>query len=183
MKITMDRVFVSLFLSVRQQAHGMARWTVLVIAGAAFFAATAVAAPDLFIKDCPADVGAEPNAACAAYYLSEDIWARQTPIAGYQLAPFGADPAWLSAVVPFHQNPEYRDPKFSRPNFVYVRVRNRGSTASTGTERLRVYWAKASTGLNWPNQWVDYTANNCGPTKLYGIEITKPRKNAATASL
>lgn len=144
----------------------------------------AQAAADLFIKDCPADTGVEPNISCAAYYLSEDMWVRQTPMSGYQLAPFVADPAWLTALSPLHQNPEYRDPKFSRPNYVYVRVRNRGSSASTGTERLRVYWAKASTGLSWPNQWVDYVANNCAlpQPSLYGIEITKPRKNAATAS-
>jgi Common central domain of tyrosinase/Bacterial Ig domain len=55
-------------------------------------------------------------------------------------------------------------------------------TASSGTERLRLYWAKASTGLSWDTQWVDYLASNCGPTKLYGAEITKPRKNAAAAT-
>ena len=63
-----------------------------------------------------------------------------------------------------------------------MRVRNRGNAASTGTERLRLYWAKASTGLSWPGQWVDYLANNCGPAKLFGAEVTKPRKNAATAT-
>jgi len=184
MNNTMDRGFVFPLVPMKSRGSQSNRWKRLFWASAALLVvATAEAAPDLFIKDCPADAGTEPNAACASYYLSEDIWVRQTPIAGYQLAPFGADPAWLSAVVPLHQNPEYRDPKFSRPNFVYVRVRNRGSTASAGTERLRVYWAKASTGLNWPGQWVDYTANHCGPNKLYGIEITKPRKNAATASL
>ena len=95
---------------------------------AALLAIAALGAPDLYIKDCPADTGAEPNVACAVYYLSEDIWVRQNPISGYQFAPFTADPAWLTAVVPLHQNPEYRDPKFSKPNYVYIRVRNRGST-------------------------------------------------------
>jgi hypothetical protein len=141
-----------------------------------------MAAADLFIKDCPADVGAEPNGACSVYYLSEDIWVRQNPMSGYQMVPFAADPAWLTSVSPLHQNPEYRDPKFSKPNYLYVRVRNRGSTASTGLERLRVYWAKASTGLSWPAQWVDNIDNVCGPNRLYGIEITKPRKNGATAT-
>ncbi len=139
-------------------------------------------AADLYMKDTPADTGAEPNTNAGPMYVSEDIWVRQNPIPGYKPQPFGADPAWLTAISPLHQNPEYRDPKFSKPNYVYVRVRNRGGSASSGNERLRVYWAKASTGLSWPSQWVDYVATNCGPSNLYGIEITKPRKNAATAS-
>lgn len=62
-----------------------------------------------------------------------------------------------------------------------MEVRNHSNSASTGTERLRLYWAKASTGLSWPTQWVDYQPG--GPlTLLYGAEITKPRINGATAS-
>src|SRR6266581_908357 len=137
----------------------------------------AQAAADLYIKDTPADTGAEPNPDPGPMWVSEDIWVRQNPFPGHQPYPFTVDPAWLTAIVPLHQNPEYRDPKYSKPNYVYVRVRNRGDAASTGTERLRVYWAKASTGLSWPSQWVDYIAANCGPNKLYGIEITKPRRN------
>jgi hypothetical protein len=143
------------------------------------FAAVTSAAPDLYIRDTPADMGMEPNPDASPMWLSEDIWVRQDPFPGYQPYPFVADPAWLTAVSPLHQNAEYRDPKSSRPNYLYVRVRNRGSTASTGTERLRVYWAKASTGLAWPTHWVDYIAAHCGPNRLYGIEITKPRRNAA----
>ena len=142
----------------------------------------AQAAADLYIKDTPADTGVEPNPDTGPMWVSEDIWVRQNAISGYQPYAFSVDPAWLTALSPLHQNPEYRDPKYSKPNYVYVRVRNRGSSASSGAERLRVYWAKASTGLSWPSQWVDYVANNCGPSTLYGIELTKPRKNAATAT-
>ena len=75
---------------------------------------------------------------------------------GYQPYPFPeGSPPWT---FPAHQNPVYRDPLKSTPNYVYVEIRNHGTTASTGTERLRVYWAKASTGLSWPTQWVDYAA-------------------------
>ncbi len=113
-------------------------------------------------------------------WVTEDIWVRNNPDPGYQPFPFPElTPPWTPLP---HENPEYRDPKYSTPNYVYIRVRNRGTAASTGTERLRLYWAKASTGLGWPAQWVDYMANNCGPTKLYGAEVTKPRKNAATAT-
>jgi Common central domain of tyrosinase/Bacterial Ig domain len=143
-------------------------------------AAPASAGADLFIKDTPLDTGSEPNPDTGPMWVSEDIWVRTTPDPGYQPYPFPeASPPWIPLP---NESPEYRDPKFSVPNYVYVRVRNRGDAASTGTERLRVYWAKASTGLGWPTQWVDYLANNCGPTKLYGAELTKPRKNAATAT-
>lgn len=142
---------------------------------------TVQAAPDLYMKDTPADTGVEPNPDTGPMWVTEDIWVRNNPDPGYQPFPFPElTPPWTPLP---HENPEYRDPKFSTPNYVYIRVRNRGTAASNGTERLRLYWAKASTGLGWPAQWVDYMASNCGPTKLYGAEVTKPRKNAATATV
>src|SRR5258706_10166076 len=110
---------------------------VLVMVCASLLPRTIDAAADLYMKDTPADTGVEPNPDVGPMYVSEDIWVRQNPISGYEPYPFVADPAWLTAVSPLHQNPEYRDPKYSKPNYVYVRVRNRGSTASSGTERLR----------------------------------------------
>ncbi|MCU1244902.1 MAG: subtilisin-like serine protease, partial [Acidobacteria bacterium] len=158
----------------------MLRRTVSLVLVAALITFPAGAAEDLYIKDTPADTGVEPNPDAGPMWVSEDIWVRTSPDPGYQPYPFPeASPPWIPLP---HQNPEYRDPKFSVPNYVYVRVRNRGTTVSTGSERLRVYFAKASTGLSWPSQWVDYLANTCGPTKLFGAEITKPRKNAATAT-
>ncbi len=141
---------------------------------------TVQATPDLYIKDTPADTGIEPNPDTGPMWVTEDIWVRNNPDPGYQPFPFPElTPPWIPLP---HENPEYRDPKFSTPNYVYIRVRNRGTAASTGTERLRLYWAKASTGLGWPAQWVDNMASTCGPSKLYGQEVTKPRKNAATAT-
>lgn len=132
--------------------------------------------PDLYMKDTPADSGVEPNPDAGPMWVTEDIWVRNSPDPNYQPYPFPeAAPPWVPLA---HQNPEYRDPQYSTPNYVYVRVRNRGSAASLGTERLRLYFAKASTGLAWPAQWVDYVVGNT----LYGMEITKTRKNAATAT-
>jgi hypothetical protein len=134
-------------------------------------------AGNLHIRDTPGDTGAQPNLDSGLIYLSPDIWVRKTPDPAYQPFRFpDAGPMpWTPAP---HENAEYRDPRLSVPNWVYVRVRNTGTTASTGTERLRLYWAKASTGLGWSTQWVDYLASNCGPTKVYGMEITKERKRA-----
>ncbi len=154
------------------------------LAGSLMCGVAAHAAADLYIKDTPADTGIEPNPNTGPMWISDDVWVRTTPDPNYLPYPFPeANPPWTPLP---HENPEYRDPKFSAPNYVYVRVRNRGNAPSTGTERLTVHWAKASTGLAWPVQWggngVDYLANNCGPLKVYGAEITKPRKNAADAT-
>ncbi len=144
-------------------------------------ASTASAQSDLYIRDLPSDTGVEPCVG-GVMYTSEDIWVRNTPDPNWQPYAFNAtSPPWLPAA---HQNPEYRDPKYSTPNYIYVRVRNRGSAPSSGSERLRVYWAKASTGLSWPANWVDYTASMPGcNARVFGMELTKPRKNAATATV
>ena len=147
-------------------------------------ASVALVGPDLYIKDTPVDAGVEPNPDMGPMWVTEDIWVRTTPDPGYQPYPFPeASPPWVPLP---HENPEYRDPKFNVPNYVYVRVRNRGDAASTGTEQVRLYWAKASTGLSWPTQFggagVDFMSNTCGPTKQYAAEVTKPRKNAGRAT-
>jgi hypothetical protein len=135
---------------------------------------------DLYVKDTPLDTGVEPNPDTGPMWVSEDIWVRTTPDPNYQPYPFPeASPTWAPSP---HENPEYRDPLYSAPNYVYVRVRNAGNAPSTGSERLRLYWAKASTGLAWPAQWVDYLQGGAGLTVLYGAEVTKPRLNAANAS-
>ncbi len=95
--------------------------------------ATAVPGSDLWSKDVSDDFGAEPDTSAQPMYISDDIWVRNTNdgIANQD-----------------HQNPEFG----SSTTFVYVRVRNRGCSGSaTGTVRL--YWAKASTGLSWPAPW------------------------------
>jgi hypothetical protein len=98
--------------------------------------------PDLWAKDTWADVGDEPNPDNGAMWISEDIWVRN------QQDGF-ANPH-------MHQNPEYRDSILYpyNPNFIYVMVRNRGGCYASG--QLKTYWAKASTGLNWPTQWINY---------------------------
>jgi hypothetical protein len=94
---------------------------------------------DLSSWDFWLDQGQEPHPLSAlgySRYASPDIWVRR------QNDGF---------VDHEHQNPEYRPPG-SGPNFVYVRVRNRGCTlSSNGTVKL--YWAKASSCLRWPAPW------------------------------
>jgi len=92
--------------------------------------------PDLWMKDVSDDFGAEPDPSAQPMYISDDIWVRNTNdgIANQD-----------------HQNPEYRVPG-GPPNYVYVRVRNRGCSG-TASGTLYLYWAKASSGLAWPDPW------------------------------
>lgn len=39
------------------------------------------------------------------------------------------------------------------PAYVYVKVANTSNVASTGTEVLKLYWAKGSVNLDWPQPW------------------------------
>ena len=131
---------------------------------------------DLYIRDDLGDNGAEPNPTSEPMWTSPDIWVRTEPMPGWNPRPYlsSSPPAWVDAT---HFNPDYRSPLSGKPNYVYVRIRNRTS-ASNGSERLRFYWASASTGLSWPVSFVD----NVSGGVLFGSEITKVRKNAATAT-
>jgi len=97
---------------------------------------TGIPGPDLWSKDTSDDTGAEPNASAQPMYLSDDIWVRRQNdgLANQD-----------------HENPEYRTAG-GAPNYVYVRVRNR---ACSGTQAgtVKLYWAKASSGLSWPSPW------------------------------
>ncbi len=89
---------------------------------------------DLYTKDKPWDMGFEPGNVGQALWESESIWIRNQQDG-----------------IEEHQNPEYYTQ--GNTNYVYVKIRNRGCTASQGTEILNLYWAKASTALAWPNHW------------------------------
>lgn len=90
---------------------------------------------DLAIKDSPADKGIEPNTLSQYMWGSSDIWVRNNN-----------NDNNLE-----HQNPKYR--ASNSPNHIKVRVTNKSCVESTGAQSLTVYWAKASSGLGWPNPW------------------------------
>ena len=91
---------------------------------------------DLMSQDRPFDTGVEPNPDTGPMWISEDIWVRQSLDGGTT-----------------HQNPEYN---LYSPNGVYVKIRNIGSSPSP-CANLSVYFSKASTGLVWPNHWINYS--------------------------
>ncbi len=120
-------------------------------------------ANDLYTKDSVEDVGKEANdETVGALYQSTDIWVRNAPDVTLPNGRYSQEDNPLR-----HQNPEYSS--LGNPNFVYVKIRNRGcNTIPAGTADLRVYWSKASTGLNWPTHFVNYFSSGI----LHGDEIT-----------
>ncbi|MEL7161834.1 MAG: zinc metalloprotease, partial [Bacteroidota bacterium] len=93
------------------------------------------ASPDLWSADTYDDTGAEPNPTAEVMYHSADIWVRPTNDGRTNQE---------------HVNPVYRAD--GSPNYVYVRVRNRGCGGEE-SGNVRLYWAKASSGLSWPAPW------------------------------
>ena len=86
---------------------------------------------DLWIEDTPPDSGQEPNTSGQDMWLSRSIWIRNSGDGGTE-----------------HQNPLYGE-----TNQVYVKIRNRGGVASRPGAVLKVYYANASAGLSWPDNW------------------------------
>ena len=105
------------------------------------------------------DQGEEPNIDQGPMWESEDIWVRkqQDGLTNHE-----------------HQNPEYyADP--NNYNYVYVQVRNRGCTPSTGNEQLKVYWSKAETALSYPSHWDgSLTTSNGQPVGDIIATVTLP---------
>ncbi len=88
---------------------------------------------DLWMKDTDEDLGNEPNNESSIFYISDDIWVRNSN----------------DGLI----NQESQNPLGGSTNYVYVRVRNRGCQPSVAGATLKLYWAKASTGLSWPQPW------------------------------
>ncbi|MEL6866125.1 MAG: tyrosinase family protein [Bacteroidota bacterium] len=118
---------------------------------------------EIYMQDTPSDTGAEPNPDTGPMWISQDIWVRQSQDTrtGSMFHPHGSS---NFANAGSHENPEF---KTSGSNFIYVRLRNNTAEDFSGG-RLRVYWSKASTGLNWPTTWINYFA---GTTVLHGDEL------------
>lgn len=120
---------------------------------------------DLVVKDSYNDSGMEPNNDTQYMWASENIWVRNTGNLTFE-----------------HQNPIYYGN--NTPNYVRVRVKNNSCITSTGNEQLNVYWAKASTGLSWPNPWnggVVYPPTNAsmgGSIGIQNIPILQPGQEA-----
>lgn len=92
---------------------------------------------DLMIRDNIGDIGSEPNN-IEVTWESPDIWIRNTNDGFHYNQPH------------HHQNPQYHP---TNPNYVYVRVKNRGYQSYSETDTVTLYWSKASTSMNFPDDW------------------------------
>lgn len=107
---------------------------------------SALVEPFLVIRDNLTDTGSEPNVTTTAAWESRDIWVRQSndgKTAGNDISQ-----AVLGGQL----------------SYVYVRIRNQGIIPTSGDEIIKLYWAKASTGLGWPAPW-DGSNNSLLPIK------------------
>lgn len=111
---------------------------------------------DLAFQNSDLDSFEEPDSQTQMPWLSKDIWVRNQND---------------GLLIKEHQNPEY---SASSPNYVYVRVTNNSCEASSGTDNLKLYWAKANTALSWPLHWegeLTVTDPNTDQEILMGDEI------------
>ena len=93
-------------------------------------------AADAYIRDLPADVGHEPDPVPGNMWTSPEIWN------SLDTNPGGG-----------HENPE-----FGQTNFVFVRLINAGpnQTPANISGRIHLYYAHASTGLDWDSDWTEF---------------------------
>ena len=97
---------------------------------------------DLYIKDSPDDIGEEPNTITGEkIWRSPDIWIRNKDDG-----------------IEEHQNPVYK--RNNNRNYVYVRITNKSYAASTGKDKVKLYWRKAGTVSRWPESWDGTTRQN-----------------------
>lgn len=131
--------------------HAVLNGSACAVAG---FRDTSPGRADVWMKDTWADTGREPDPATAgqAMWMSPYIWIRTA-----------ADPGLL------HQH-EHQNPESAWANHVYVKLHNGGDAAAGG--RLKLYYAKASSGLAWPANW----------TQFADIAATVPANSTGVAS-
>ncbi|MFN8492020.1 MAG: GEVED domain-containing protein [Caldilineaceae bacterium] len=98
---------------------------------------------DLWADDTPydyqsvpsnVDTGVEPSTV-QEIYKSRAIWVRNDATSGL-----------------YNDYRDHQNPEFGQTNYIHVKLQNRGPNPAYAT-KVEVYWANASTGLAWPNQW------------------------------
>lgn len=123
---------------------------------------------DLYIKDNDIppyfDSGIEPNT--TELNMMWDIW--------------NSNDIWVRNSNDGFTFTDYQTPEFSNtiPNFVYVKVTNKGFQSSLGNEQLNIHWAKMSTSESWPDNFNGlnfYSGGTCiNPGPITGNTIPSP---------
>lgn len=118
------------------------------------------ATPSLLIRDTATDTGVEPDTAAGIFlWESPDIGVTNSSIGGLP-PPNSVSPTSLNLVSD--------ETILAGSAFVYVRVANIGTIDTSGTEILKVYWAKGSAGLNWPAPWDGSRFDTMGAMLAFG---------------
>jgi hypothetical protein len=104
-----------------------------------------------FLADDKNDLGREPNTTNTPY-------------------PWGslAISVIQSSVIAPATLPPYENVTGGKPSYLYVEVKNFGSTPTLGIETLDLRWAKASSGLGWPAPWNDTISDPVTGTTMGG---------------
>ncbi|MEU1935511.1 hypothetical protein ACH49O_08035 [Streptomyces coeruleorubidus] len=90
---------------------------------------------DVCIGDNPADLGTVPSS--APFWTSPDIWVRNNDISTGDNPELGHEP-----------------PINNRPNYLYVRVHNRGTqAAASGAFQVETFRCDPGTGMLWPTHF------------------------------
>ncbi|WP_328408576.1 hypothetical protein OG542_05040 [Streptomyces violaceus] len=90
---------------------------------------------DVYIGDNPADLGTVPSG--VPYWTSPDIWVRNNDISTGDNPELGHEP-----------------PVNDRPNYLYVRVHNRGTQeAASGAFQVEAFRCDPGTGMLWPTHF------------------------------
>lgn len=112
---------------------------------------------DLFMRDRPQDNGNDAGYTWT-WNLDEspDIWVRNKPD---------------GLTNHIHENPEYTA---NQPVYVYVRVGNKSCEASSGNEKLSLYWTLASSNSSWPKNWDGSSPSIGNKINTQNIPILQP---------
>ncbi|HYG16206.1 MAG TPA: M43 family zinc metalloprotease, partial [Bacteroidia bacterium] len=93
---------------------------------------------DLWWRDNLWDGGVEPTIDSNGIWYSPDLWVRRNADGDTN-----------------HQNPDYDT---ATSNYIYYRIKNRGTDTSKGGE-LYLYWSKTGFGERWPIDWTSNSSN------------------------
>jgi hypothetical protein len=107
---------------------------------------------DVWSSDPAPDNGVEPNKVSKNIWMSPDVWVRNQNDSIYR----------------------HQDVKMGQNNFVYVKVRNRGTKTAVNTT-VEVYRVKASLSTRWPKGWTfvgKATLDELAPDATKNVAIT-----------
>lgn len=108
---------------------------------------------DIYMKDGPDDIGDEPNNITAQIWKSEAIKVN-----------LGSLPGTVSNG---HNLVTHENPRYGFTNYVYVELENRGCVPMGAGDEVIAYWTKASAGLVWPTNWINFFVGSL----IHGDEI------------